>query len=234
MIIDFNPSDTPAPPFTVGAPETIASASGLAEGSYRILHQSSRSDVAFGIWRPNGAAEAKVRATGHLFVLVLAGGVRIDGARLGKGQSLVLPCGAECVLEHEPATELAFSTCRDEAYQGPRVPLLIDMEAELAVLPPMSADILVGPQPRQSSRLAFADTSGLWKVGVWESEPYQRRALSYLKDELMYFHEGSTMMQVDGEAPHHAGAHSPFLVPKGTPADWKSEQLVKKVYCSYG
>jgi uncharacterized cupin superfamily protein len=111
--------------------------------------------------------------------------------------------------------------------------LLPDPRAKLSPSGGPAPELLLSGAPQQHDKQYFADMTGQWTVGVWDSTPYHRKTIPFPRHELMHILEGEVTITEDGQPPRTFKAGDTFVVPMGTPCDWKTTEYIRKIYCIF-
>lgn len=177
----------------------------------------------------------------HEYMLVLEGAVEIIDergvtTRIGAGESFVIPKGLPCRW-HQPGYVRKYFMIFDDAERLPdeRGGLKVhklDPATALAPSAGPSKDILLSPAPRQAAHEVMSSAHGKWSVGLWQSTPYERKAVPFPRHELMHILEGDVALGEPGGREHRFTAGQTFLVEQGTTCGWKCTVPVKKIYCT--
>jgi uncharacterized cupin superfamily protein len=177
----------------------------------------------------------------HEFMAVLEGAVEIiaeDGSttRIAAGESFVIPKGLRCTW-HQPGYMRKFFMIFDDGAgaaadgRGLQVHKL-DPRHRLAPSEGPSPDVLLTPAPSQAAHEVVNAAGGQWSVGIWQSTPYERKAVPFPRHELMHLLEGTVTIGEPDGAEHRFTAGDTFLITEGTTCSWKSTVPVKKIYCT--
>jgi len=174
-------------------------------------------------------------------MIVLEGGVTIVDARgravsIKAGESFLIPKGMPCVWRQDGYMRKFFVIFDDASGRVPPDPAVLevlrpDPQAALAPSDGPAPELLASPAPAQRDKQYFADLTGQWTVGVWDSTAYHRKTIAFPRHELMHILEGEITLTEDGGPAHTFRAGDTLFVPKGTRCDWKSEGYVRKIYC---
>lgn len=155
---------------------------------------------------------------------------------LNAGEGLVIPLGQRYRWTQTDTTicytvELGPPTA-DGKGEGSATLIRPSEIANLGPSAPPKAELLIGPVPEQVSKRLFADPSGKWTVGVWESTPYHRVTMPFPKHELMYLLSGRLELTAPGGATEVFQAGETVFLAEGTVCDWKTDGM-SKIYCIY-
>jgi uncharacterized cupin superfamily protein len=111
--------------------------------------------------------------------------------------------------------------------------LLTDPNAALSRMPQADAALFESEVPDMSMNILCQDPGGKFIAGVWDSTPMTRIASTIERSELMHIIEGSgSITNADGVV-FNFTAGDTFLVPVGMGYQWRSDEYVKKLFCSY-
>jgi uncharacterized cupin superfamily protein len=175
------------------------------------------------------------------FMFVLEGGVTIVDARghavtVKAGESFLIPKGMPCVWRQDGYIRKVFVIFDDSSGKAPPDPAVLevlrpDPQAALAPCAGPAPDLLASAPPAQHDKQYFADLTGQWTVGVWDSTAYHRKTIAFPRHELMHILEGEVTLTEEGGPAQTFKAGDTFFVPMGTRCDWKSTGYVRKIYC---
>ena len=70
-------------------------------------------------------------------------------------------------------------------------------------------------------------------MSAWNSTAFQRKTIDFPRHELMHILEGAVTITEDGQPPRTFKAGDTFVVPMGTPCDWKTTAYIRKIYCIF-
>ena len=134
-------------------------------------------------------------------MLCLEGEIIVIGeareTRVGPGESLVIPKGTRCRYKQETHVRKFFMYRGDLADQVPpsgKSAIRIDAKVKLAPSTPPAPEMLLSPVPSQHAHEYFADATGQFTVGVWQTTGYTRKLIDFPRHELMHLLEGSVSM----------------------------------------
>jgi uncharacterized cupin superfamily protein len=171
----------------------------------------------------------------HVFLLVQAGSVTLDGAVVQAGETVLLPRGCSGAWRNAASTRLVVIAYEGEAPPAGAAPAPVrpDLSAPLAPSGGPSEALLVTPAPRCAKLLCFEDSTERFEMGLWSSTPYARRPSTFGHDELMVLLEGAvTITDPEGVATTFTAGEA-FLIPRGMPCAWENTAPVKKVFVSF-
>jgi uncharacterized cupin superfamily protein len=193
-----------------------------------------------GIWEAEANISHWMNYPVTEFMLVLEGEVVIfeetREIRIGSGESFIIPKGLRCRWTQTGRVKKFFVILDDSAAAENPVPLrVIKLNPKVKLQPstPPPADILHSPVPTQNTHEYFADATGQFTVGLWDTTGYHRKLIDFPRYELMHLVEGSvTFTDGKGGSQTFKGGDT-FFVPLGTPNSWKSEGYLRKIYCIF-
>ena len=179
------------------------------------------------------AGEGRIEALpADEFLILLSGTLTIESPRgrsvLNAGRSAVLPAGLSFGWRAAAGTVAIIVACPATAGAAEDI-VSIDEDAPLQPSNPPIADLLVGPTPSCRNHSDYRSRNGEFVCGVWDSTPYQRRAMLYRHIELMHLLEGSVTFE-DAAGSVTFGKGAVFLAARGAECAWISHVRVKKVY----
>jgi uncharacterized cupin superfamily protein len=209
--------------------------------------QDTALGLSAGVWSCTAMTMKAAPYPWNEFMILLEGAVTIiDGkgreTLTRAGQSFLIPKGMVCAWKQKGYVRKFFVIFEDAG--GP-IPDPAEAEA-LRVLQPNpkaalaasdgpAPELLLSPPPVQRERQYFADPTGQWTVGVWNSTAYHRKTISFPRHELMHLIEGEVTLTEEGPGrtgtPQRFKAGDTFFVPMGTRCDWRSKGRVRKLYC---
>ena len=111
--------------------------------------------------------------------------------------------------------------------------LIVDPATMLTPSAPPPADMVIGAAPVQQGKAVFADTTGQWTVGVWETGPFHRRMVPFPRYELMHVLEGGVVIHDEAGGAQAYGPGDTFFIAKGMVGDFQVTDRLRKVYCIF-
>ena len=194
-----------------------------------------------GVWGCTAMTAKPAPYSVNEFMILLEGAVTIVDARdravtVRAGESFVVPKGLPCVWRQDGSVRKFFVIFDDASGLTAPDPAALevlrpDPNAALAPCPAPAADVLLTPLPAQRDKSYFADVTGQWTVGVWDSTAYHRKTIAFPRHELMHILEGTVTLTEAGGPAQTFRAGDTFFVPMGTRCDWQSDGYVRKIYC---
>jgi hypothetical protein len=153
------------------------------------------------------------------------------------GESFIIPKGLDCQW-HQDGYMRKFFVIFDDSSGLPADPATLSLQLPdpRAALSPSGGpapELLLSGAPKQQDKQYFADRTGQWTVGIWSSTPYHRKTIPFPRHELMHILEGEVTITEDGQPPRTFKAGDTFVVPMGTPCDWKTTVDIRKIYCIF-
>jgi uncharacterized cupin superfamily protein len=174
------------------------------------------------------------------FMMLLEGSVTITEAgghvtRVEAGESFIIPRGLECAWTQEGHVRKIFVIYENPDIALPGKPaaehvIKLDLAAALSPCGGPDPMLLDGPEPHCAERVAYADASGQFTVGLWSATPYDRKATPFGRYELMHFLEGQAELHDGGTSGQTFQSGETIFVPKGAPVGWRSKRHVKKIF----
>jgi uncharacterized cupin superfamily protein len=196
-----------------------------------------------GVWDCTPMTSKSMSYPVNEFMLILEGAVTIveDGGRettIKAGESFIIPKGLPCVWKQPQYVRKFFVIFDDASGLKPKDPTALhvlrpDPKAQLSPCDGPAAALLDSAPPRWHDKLAFADLTGQWTVGVWSTTAYRRKTIDFPRHELMHILEGSVTITEEGQASQTFSAGDTFFVPMGTRCDWRCDGEVRKIYCIF-
>jgi uncharacterized cupin superfamily protein len=180
----------------------------------------------------------------HEFMLLLEGEVTIAEAggrvtTVKAGESFVIPRGLHCqwiqkgrvrkyYVIYEPKDEPAVDVAALRVVKPEHV------RAPAESSPPPSAEVLIGPVPKQHGQDCYVDPSGQFQIGTWDTSYYHRKVVPFPRYELMHFLEGSVSITHRDGGTQTFEAGDTLFIPKGTEADFKiGGDYLRKIYAIF-
>lgn len=174
------------------------------------------------------------------FMHILEGSVTIvheDGSEftVSAGENFVIPKGTMCIWK-QPEYVRKFYVIFDDPYRtGPADSaslraFKIDPGLSLEPVETPDTDATAGDSPEQHERSLYEDPTGRFRVGLWQSAPFEMASVPFDRCELMVPLEGSMTLICNGAEITCRPGDVPF-VPVGADCGWKSTETVKKIYC---
>ena len=195
-------------------------------------------------WRgDDGVSAGVVRFSGDALIedfpysetlVVHAGHVVLSSAdqtlELEIGGSAVIGRGSRVTVQASAGSEWAF--CAVDVENAPVRPGLTLLPAHLWLDPSATLEppILIGPAPQCRALSLFDDAVTAFKVGIWDSTPYQRLGRAHRLHELMHLLEGSVTLADEAGVEVTVNAGDTVFVAKGAFCAWTSSVYVRKVY----
>jgi uncharacterized cupin superfamily protein len=194
-----------------------------------------------GVWDCTAMTANPAPYSVNEFMIVLEGAVTIVDAReravtIRAGESFIIPKGLPCVWRQDGYIRKFFVIFDDPSGLTPPDPAVLevlrpDPQAALAPCDGPAPEVLLTSAPSQRDKQYFADLTGQWTVGVWDSTAYRRKTIAFPRHELMHILEGAVVITEEGGPAHTFKAGDTFFVPLGTRCDWQSTGYVRKIYC---
>ncbi|BBK32412.1 putative cupin superfamily protein [Stella humosa] len=218
--------------------ESLESGEGVQRGAF--FFEDERLGLSAGVWDCTPFT-GKVRPhANNEFMLLLEGAVTIEPeggtpVTVRAGQGFYLPKGLRMRWRQTGRVRKYFVIFDGPADAAPpaTVPaLVVDPAVALSPSTPPAAETLHGPVPVQQGKLAFADTTGQFTVGVWETSPYHRRVTPFPRFELMHVLEGGVSVG-DGADRQEYGPGETFFIARGMAGDFQVTTGLRKIYCIF-
>lgn len=169
------------------------------------------------------------------WVLVDSGSVTLTGpagdVALGEGQSAVIARATPFAWTSAGATLIGMAYPDGPA--GPAGVSAIDNHAPMAPSSPPAAQVLLGPTPSCRSGNQFASADEQFKCGIWDSTPYQRKAIHFHHTELMHLLEGEvSFTDAEGRTATFSKGDT-YIIEQGADCTWESYVDVAKIYAQF-
>jgi uncharacterized cupin superfamily protein len=202
--------------------------------------EDSMTGLVTGIWEAGASISPWLNYPVDEFMMPLEGEIIIveesKESRAGPGEFLVVPKGTRCRYRQDGHVRKFYAYFGDLSgmvEQSGLKTIKINPNVKLEPSTPPPADILLSAVPSQKAHEYFASSTGELTVGVWETTGYHRKLSNFNRHELMHLLEGSVTFTDDKGKSQTFRAGDTFFVPKGTPNAWKSEGILRKIYCTF-
>lgn len=177
------------------------------------------------------------------FMLVVKGSVTMVETGGGEttiraGESFVNPQGQEGYWKQTEVFRKFSFGFKDPSWREPAsgvtpTAIKLDHKGRLEASPPPSATLLSGPAPVQHAHEWFADVTGQFAAGVCDTTAYRSKSISYLRHDWRHVLEGAVTLTDAAGTVHRFTAGDTFLVPRGVVCDWRCDEYLRTVYCSF-
>ena len=190
-----------------------------------------------GIWEARANLGRWMNWPVHEFMVILEGEVvMVEEDRetvIKAGESFFIPKGRRCIWNQPGYVKKFMVLCDDRASDHAQPVFKIDPKVKLQASTPPAESILLSPAPVQQAHEYFSNTTGELTVGVGETTGYHRKLVNFTRHELMHLLEGAVTFTDDKGQSQTFRAGDTFFVPLGTPNAWKSEGILRKIYCIF-
>lgn len=177
------------------------------------------------------------------FMAVLEGSVTIvleDGSEetIRAGECFVLPKGLVCQWKQTEYVRKYFVIFSGETGAAPSDPSslrVIRLQPDVTATPIVIEDTsqIIGPVPKQGEHDYYADPTGQFLVGMWDSEGFERPVTPFNRYELMCILEGEMTLSDGAGNDQVFKAGEAAFVPMGAPYKWVSNEYVRKFYAIF-
>ncbi|WIW90387.1 cupin domain-containing protein (plasmid) [Sphingobium sp. V4] len=173
---------------------------------------------------------------GDLWVLAQDGEILLTYAQ----QELILSPGTSAAISR--GTTFRWRTERPvamigmrylDAVEGTHGIFAIDNDAPLSPSNSPALDVLTSPVPSCRSNSMFRSTGDEFLCGIWDSTPYQRRAIYFQHCELMHLLEGEVTFTDESDRTATFSKGDTFIIEQGARCTWESYAHVKKIYAYF-
>ena len=200
--------------------------------------------LSVGVWSCTAFTTTMAPYSVNEFMVVLEGTVTIIDAKgsetkINAGESFLIPKGLVCQWKQIGFVRKFFVIFEDASGRKPKDAaglkiLKLDPKARLAACDGPDPALVIGDTaPTWHDTQVFADATGQFSVGVWDTTPYQRQPITFARHELMHIIEGAvTLTGGDGRAQTFKAGDTLF-VPLGASMAWSSTHYVRKFYCTF-
>jgi len=205
-------------------------------------YNNEETGLSAGVWDCTAMTTKMEPYSVNEFMHVLEGGVTMvheDGSELhvSAGESFIIPKGTVCSWKQTGYIRKFFVIFNDESgakADDPSALRAVKVDTSAALRPAEIPDpsIFKGGVPTQHEHTIYADPTGQFIVGLWQSTPFERAVGPFNRCELMLPLEGHMTLSGDGTETSFGPGDAPF-VPEGAPCGWRSEETVKKIYCIF-
>lgn len=220
-------------------PETEISSGTRASIGHRWIDDKALG-LSAGVWEAEANLGRWMQWPVHEFMIILEGEVvMVEEDRetvIGPGESFFIPKGRRCIWNQSGYAKkfmVIFDDRSGIAANGSQPIFKIDPAVKLQPSAPLAAAMLLSPVPTQHAHEYFADPTGQFTAGVWDTTGYHRKLIDFPRHELMHLIEGTVTFTDDRGASQTFRAGDTFFVPLGTPNSWKSEGYLRKIYCIF-
>ncbi len=176
------------------------------------------------------------------FMHILEGSVSIidpegNVETFSAGENFVIPKGYICSWKQTEYLRKFYVIFEDSSTRAEDLassaPIRLDLSATLPSVPEQDPELFIGDAPIMHQLNVFSDLTTRFAVGLWDCNAMHRIPGLINRSELMHILEGEgSITNGDGEVFDFAAGDT-FMVPVGMGYQWKSDDYVKKVYCSF-
>ncbi len=221
------------------APDQLESGDAIQHGRY--FFNDERLGLSAGVWDCTPFVRRMRSHANNELMVLLEGEVTIrqengPTVTVRAGQRFFIPKGLRLQWQQRGRVRkyfVIFDGPADAGLAGVPPSLIVDPAIGLAPSTPPPADSLIGPVPVQQGKAVFADTTGQWTVGVWETGPYHRRMVPFPRYELMHVLEGGVTIRDEAGGVEVYGPGDTFFIAKGMVGDFEVTDRLRKVYCIF-
>jgi len=223
--------EIPAESLTAGKP--------VQRGHYYL--EDKKHGLSAGVWDCTAVTTVMEPYAVNEFMIVLEGAVTIIDQEGGEttikaGESFILPKGLPCVWKQTGYMRKFFVIFDDASGLAAKDPaalrvLRLDPGPALRPCDGPPAEMLLSAPPAQCAHEYFADLTGQWTVGAWDSTAFHRKTIDFPRHELMHILEGEIILTEEGQPPQTFRAGDTFFVPLGTRCGGQVTGYVRKIYC---
>jgi uncharacterized cupin superfamily protein len=234
----FSPSGQGLDVWPAMPPKDVAAGNPVQRGRY--YFEDSGLGLYCGVWDCTAFVSTMAPYSVDEFMILIEGSVTIEeesgrSTTFTAGECFVIPRGLKCVWRQPGYLRKIFVIFEDPDRGIPQRPnaehaFKVDPNAPLSAASGPDPAHVLGQLPKWSDRQAYADCSGRWSVGVWESTPYSRKVLDFPRHELMHFLKGGPQIR-GGADDLILSPGETIFIPKRAPASWESKDDVRKIYC---
>ena len=222
-------------------PEAIQSGKGNERGHVYFTTDNER--VTVGVWDCDEVEFARGPYPDNEFMIVLDGAITIDQDHgpvetFNAGEGFIMGQHLPCSFQVPEYARKFFFIFHDESGLQPDDPesmgaIRVDTTAPLPAVENQDPDQYLREVPEMGWLTLFRDLTGQFEVGLWDCSPMQRKPATLARSELMHILEGSgTITNGDGVVFEFSTGDT-FLVPIGMGYQWRNDEYVKKVFCSF-
>jgi uncharacterized cupin superfamily protein len=183
-------------------PASILESEQPIQHGYTYLDDSRHGFIA-GVWDCTPFVTTLQPYPCHEFVLILEGSVTIvehngQETTIHAGESFAIPQGLNCQWKQMGYVRKYYTIFEDASapratdHTAHRV-VRLDPKGTLTQSTPPSTELLLSSAPSQHAHEWFADSTGQWAVGIWDTTAYRRKPMPLLHHELMHIIEGSVL-----------------------------------------
>ena len=175
----------------------------------------------------------------HEFMMVVEGEVvMIEEDRetvVSAGEAFFIPKGRRCVWNQSAYFKKLMVMFDDFSVIPDNIEHIfkIDPNVKLSPCVPPAAEFLLSAIPIQQVYEYFKDPTRQFEVGILETTDYLGKLVKSPCHELMHLLEGTVAFTDEEGQIRNFRAGDTFFVPMGTFHSWKSEGIVRKIYCIF-
>jgi len=223
-------------------PASILESDQPTQHGHSYLNDSGHGFVA-GVWDCTPFTTRLLPYSCNEFVLILEGSVTIvepygRETTIHSGESFVIPQGLNCQWKQTGYLRkyyVIFEEASGRQFVDHAALRVVrpDPKGSLEKSSPPPAELLLSPAPVQHAHEWFADATGQWAIGVWDTTAYRRKLMPSPHHELMHILEGSVHLTDEAGKTHSFATGDTFLIPRGTVCDWQCSEYLRKIYCTF-
>jgi uncharacterized cupin superfamily protein len=220
-------------------PESEISSGTRASIGHRWLEDKANG-FSVGVWEAEANLGRWMKWPVHEFMVAVEGEVvMVEEDRetvIGPGESFFIPKGRRCIWNQSGYFKKLMVIFNDVSAIPPdgKQPIIkIDPQVALTPTPPPASELLHSLVPVQQAHEYFKDATEQLRVGVWQTTSYHQKMVNAQGHELIHLLEGTVTITDSHNLAQSFGPGDTLLVPMGTPNSWKSEGVLRKVYCSF-
>ncbi len=194
--------------------------------------------ISIGVWESEANLGRWMNWPVHEFMIVVEGEVVVVEENretvVGPGECFLIPKGRRCIWNQPGYLKkllVFFDDLSGLTSAGLQPIVKVNPNVSLSPCLPPAAEFLHSPIPIQQVHEYFKDVTGQFEVGVWETTDCHGKVVNSPCHELMHLLEGEVTFSDEKGRIQKFSAGDTFFVPMGTPNSWKSEGLVRKIYC---
>jgi uncharacterized cupin superfamily protein len=201
--------------------------------AYHTYFKDLECSLSIGMWTATPFVRRLQPHVCHEYMLLLEGEITLIGADgtetvTRAPDAVVLPKGLPCVWKQSTSVRKFYMTLAGEsAPSSVSSPVGVSRTAALGPLPAGVDGAL------RSGRVDYADPSGRFRVGQWESGAFKAAPAAYSKHELMHITGGTVTLTVAGSDAQTFSDGDTVFVPQGTQVGWQCDGYVRKIFCSF-
>jgi uncharacterized cupin superfamily protein len=222
-------------------PEILESGEGTESGHE--YYSGGDGKVTAGVWDATPQKLVPGPYNVNEFMIVLEGAITIEQTHgetetFRAGEGFVIPKGLPCSFQVPEYARKFYLIFDDDSGLEPEnpsslSPIRVDSSADLPGVSHQDPNQYISDVPEMSWLTLYKDITGQFEAGVWDCTPMQRVPATLARSELMHILEGSGSITNGDGIVFEFQAGDTFLAPFGMGYQWRNDEYVKKIFCSF-